>query len=118
MRCWPGQTITDIARFGDKKLELLRRLQPFAECTPAHDHLGDILATLDAEHFQRGLVTWVASLIGVAEGVVAIEGAVVTIDAMSSQRAIAQKTLGKHTLRLRRKVAASDNAFLVSLIAK
>jgi predicted transposase YbfD/YdcC len=144
-----AETVTDIARFGEKKLDLLRRLRPFAAGTPAHDHLGDILATLDAEAFQRGFVAWVAALIGVPEGVVAIdgktvrrsrgaakdaihmvsafaarqrlvlgqvkvadkaneivaipklldmlaiEGAVVTIDAMGCQRAIAQKIVDK-----------------------
>jgi len=144
-----AETITDIARFGEKKLSLLRRFRPFREGTPAHDHLGDILATLDAEQFQRCFVAWVASLIGVPQGVVAIdgktvrrskgtgkdaihmvsafaarqrlvmgqvkvadkaneivaipklldmlaiEGAVVTIDAMGCQRAIAQKIVDK-----------------------
>jgi predicted transposase YbfD/YdcC len=69
-----AETITDIARFGEKKLEFLRRFLPFVAGTPAHDHLGDILATLDAEQFQRCFVAWVASLIGVPEGVVAIDG--------------------------------------------
>src|SRR4051794_3282420 len=69
-----AETITDIARFGDKKRDLLRRFRPFRQGTPAHDHLGDILATLDAEQFQRCFVAWVASLIGVPEGVVAIDG--------------------------------------------
>ncbi len=144
-----AETITDITRFGEKKLDLLRRFRPFAAGTPAHDHLGDILATLDAEAFQRCFVAWVAALIGVPEGVVAIdgktvrrskgaakdaihmvsafaarqrlvlgqvkvadkaneivaiprlldmlaiEGAVVTIDAMGCQRAIAQKIVDK-----------------------
>ena len=63
-----AETVTDIARFGEKKLDLLRRLRPFAAGTPAHDHLGDILATLDAEAFQRCFVAWVAALIGVPEG--------------------------------------------------
>ena len=144
-----AETITDIARFGEKKLELLRRFRPFEAGTPAHDHLGDILATLDAEAFQRCFVGWVAAMIGVPEGVVAIdgktvrrskgaakdaihmvsafaarqrlvmgqvkvadkaneivaipklldmlaiEGAVVTIDAMGCQRAIAQKIVDK-----------------------
>ena len=144
-----AETITDIARFGEKKLDVLRRFRPFEAGTPAHDHLGDILATLDAEAFQRCFVAWVAAMIGVPEGVVAIdgktvrrskgaakdaihmvsafavrqrlvmgqvkvadkaneivaipklldmlaiEGAVVTIDAMGCQRAIAQKIVDK-----------------------
>lgn len=69
-----AETIVDIARFGDKKLELLRRFRPFAEGTPSHDHLGDILATLEAEPFQRCFVAWVASLTGAAAAVIAIDG--------------------------------------------
>jgi predicted transposase YbfD/YdcC len=70
-----AETIVDIARFGDKKLELLRRFRPFAEGTPSHDHLGDILATLEAEPFQRCFVAWVASLTGAtAAEVIAIDG--------------------------------------------
>jgi predicted transposase YbfD/YdcC len=64
----------DIARFGCMKLDLLRRFRPFRDGTPSHDHLGDIFAALDAEQFQRCFVSWVASLIGVPEGVVAIDG--------------------------------------------
>jgi predicted transposase YbfD/YdcC len=146
-----AEAITDISRFGQKKLDLLRRFRPFRDGVPAHDHLGDILASLDAERFQRCFVSWVASLTGVPEGVVAIdgktvrrskgsrasedpihmvsafaarqrlvlgqvkvadkaneivaipklldmlaiEGAIVTIDAMGCQRAIAEKVLDK-----------------------
>ena len=39
-----------------------------------HDHLGDILATLDAGQFQSCLVAWVAAVAGVPVGVVAIDG--------------------------------------------
>jgi predicted transposase YbfD/YdcC len=69
-----AEAITDIARFGDRKLELLRRFRPFADGTPAHDHLGDILASLDAEQFQRCFVAWVSSLTDVAAEVIAIDG--------------------------------------------
>jgi len=142
---------TDIARFGEKKLDLLRRFRPFANGTPAHDHLGDIFATLDAQAFQGCFVSWVSALtntpaeviaidgktsrrsyqkkgakepihmvsafaarqrlvlgqIAVAEksneivaipallDMMAIEGAVVTIDAMGCQRAIAKKIIDK-----------------------
>jgi len=151
-----AETFVDIARFGDRKLELLRRFRPFRDGTPSHDHLGDIFATLDAEQFQRCFVAWVAERIGgpasdrpveviaidgktsrrsyqkkggkspihmvsafaarqrlvlgqvkVADKsneivaipklleMLAIEGAVVTIDAMGCQREIAEKVLGK-----------------------
>ena len=69
-----AETIVDIALFGRKKLELLRRFRPFKDGTPSHDHLGDILAVLDAGHFQRCFVAWVAALTGTPEGVIAIDG--------------------------------------------
>jgi predicted transposase YbfD/YdcC len=69
-----AETIVDIARFGEKKLELLRRFRPFVDGTPSHDHLGDILATLDTEAFERCFVAWVAALTGVPGDVVAIDG--------------------------------------------
>jgi predicted transposase YbfD/YdcC len=69
-----SEAITDIARFGEKKLDLLRRFRPFRDGTPAHDHLGDILATLDAEQFQRCFVAWVAALTGAPADVIAIDG--------------------------------------------
>jgi predicted transposase YbfD/YdcC len=69
-----AETITDIAKFGRLKLTLLRRFRPFADGTPAHDHLGDILATLDTEAFERCFVAWVAAQTGVPAEVVAIDG--------------------------------------------
>lgn len=69
-----AECITEIALFGTKKLALLRRFRPFKDGTPAHDHLGDILATLDADQFQSCFVAWVAAVAGVPAGVVAIDG--------------------------------------------
>jgi predicted transposase YbfD/YdcC len=69
-----AECFTEISLFGVKKLELLRRFRPFKDGTPAHDHLGDILATLNAEQFQACFVGWVASVTGVPAGVIAIDG--------------------------------------------
>lgn len=69
-----AETFVDIARFGQKKIELLRRFRPFRDGTPSHDHLGDIFATLDPIEFQRRFVAWVAKLVGVSADVVAIDG--------------------------------------------
>src|SRR5438128_11540015 len=69
-----SETFVDIARFGEKKLNLLRRFRPFLHGTPSHDHLGDIFASLDAKEFQRCFVAWVAALTGVPEGVIAFDG--------------------------------------------
>ncbi len=69
-----ADSFVDIARFGVKKLDLLRRFRPFADGTPSHDHLGDIFATLDAEQFQRCFVSWVAALTGASTDVIAIDG--------------------------------------------
>ena len=69
-----AECFAEIALFGVKKLDFLRRFRPFRDGTPAHDHLGDILAVLDAEQFQRCFVSWVAALTGMPEGVIAIDG--------------------------------------------
>jgi hypothetical protein len=69
-----AETFTDIARFGDKKLPLLRRFRPSRDGTPPHDRIGDIFATLDAEPFQHCFVAWVASITGIPAGVSAIDG--------------------------------------------
>lgn len=69
-----AETFTDIARFGEKKLDLLRRFRPFLNKTPTHDRLGEIFAALDAERFQQCFVTWVASCTGISAEVIAIDG--------------------------------------------
>src|SRR6202521_1361042 len=69
-----AETFVDIARFGEKKIDLLRRFRPFRDGTPSHDHLGDIFAVLDAAAFQRCFVAWVAALTGAPAAAIAIDG--------------------------------------------
>src|SRR5215217_1774316 len=87
-----AETFVDIARFGAKKLALLRRFRPFRDGTPSHDHLGDIFAAVDAEAFQRCFVAWVASLVGTPAEVIAIDG--------KTSRRSGQKTSGKAPLHM------------------
>ena len=63
--------------------ELLRCFRRFHDGTPAHHHLDDILAALDAEQFQRCFVAWVAALSGV-----------ITMDGKTVRRSY-QKTGGR-----------------------
>jgi predicted transposase YbfD/YdcC len=69
-----AEAFTDIARFGERKIELLRRFRPFKNGTPSHDHLGDIFATLDARAFQLCFVAWVAALTHTPTEVIAFDG--------------------------------------------
>ncbi len=64
----------EIAKFGDKKLGLLRRFRPYLDGTPSHDQLGDIFAALDAAQFQSCFIAWVGKLTGLSAGVIAIDG--------------------------------------------
>ncbi len=69
-----AEGFTDIARFGEKKLALLRRFRPFANGTPSHDHLGDIFAALDAAAFRRCFIAWAAGLTKTPADLIAIDG--------------------------------------------
>ena len=99
-----AESFVDIARFGEKKLDLLRRFRPFRDGTPSHDHLGDIFATLDAEQFQRCFVAWVAALTGAPEGVIAIDG--------KTSRRSYQKTGGKAPIHMVSAFAARQRLVL------
>lgn len=64
----------EIAAWGKKKLDFLRRFLPYAYGTPSHDQLGNIFAVLDARQFQQCFIGWVSSLKEAIQGVVAIDG--------------------------------------------
>jgi len=64
----------EIAKFGEKKLDLLRRFRPYLDGTPSHDQLGDIFAALDAAQFQSCFIAWVGKLTGLCADIIAIDG--------------------------------------------
>jgi predicted transposase YbfD/YdcC len=99
-----AECFTEIALFGVKKLGFLRRFRPFKDGTPDHGHLGDILAVLDAEQFQRCFVAWVAAVSGVPAGVIAIDGKTV--------RRSAHKRGGKTAIHMVSAFAASRRLVL------
>jgi predicted transposase YbfD/YdcC len=69
-----AESWVEIAEFGKKKLELLRRFRPFANGTPSHDQLGDLFAVLDAEQFQACFIAWVGSLAKLGSDLIAVDG--------------------------------------------
>ena len=66
---------TDVATFGEQKLELLRRFAPFENGTPPHDRLGEVFAALDAEAFQGCFISWTASVTKLGPDIVAVKPA-------------------------------------------
>src|SRR3546814_17189778 len=58
------ETIVDIARFCEKKPALLRRFRPFADGTTSPAQLGRLLASLNADAFQRCFLAWMAATTG------------------------------------------------------
>lgn len=104
-----AETFVDIARFGAKKLALLRRFRPFrdgtpSDGTPSHDHRGDIFAAVDAEAFQRCFVAWVAALVGTPAEVIAIDG--------KTSRRSGQKSSGKAPIHMVSAFAARQRLVL------
>lgn len=99
-----AETVADIARFGEKKLTLLRRFRGFCHGTPSHDQLGTILASLDSEQFQQCFVAWVATITGAPAEVIAIDG--------KSLRRSAQKKGGKAAVHMVSAFAARQRLVL------
>ena len=64
----------EVALFGKRKLDFLRRFAAFEAGTPSHDQFGNLFAALDAEGFQKCFIAWVAALAKLGPDIVAIDG--------------------------------------------
>ena len=66
---------TAISRFGNAKLEWLRKYYPYENGTPSHDILGDLFARIDHKEFSCCFTNWIRSISAHTNGeVIAIDG--------------------------------------------
>ena len=64
----------DVADWCEGEEDWLKTFLVLANGTPSHDTFGNVFRVLDATVFERCFRCWVTSIIGVAEGVVALDG--------------------------------------------
>ena len=64
----------DVADWYEDEESWLRTFLVLRKGTPAHDTFGDVFRVLDATVFENCFRQWIASIVGVAEGVVAFDG--------------------------------------------
>jgi predicted transposase YbfD/YdcC len=64
----------DVADWCEEEEGWLRTFLVLAKGTPSHDTFGKVFRVLDAKVFESCFRHWIASIVGVAEGVVAFDG--------------------------------------------
>lgn len=64
----------DVADWCEDEESWLKTFLDLPYGTPSHDTFGDVFRVLDATVFERCFRQWTASVIGVAEGVIAFDG--------------------------------------------
>ena len=64
----------DVADWSEGEESWLKTFLILKHGTPSHDTFGEVFRVLDATVFERCFRQWVASIVGVAEGVVAFDG--------------------------------------------
>lgn len=64
----------DVADWCEGEEGWLKTFLALKKGTPSHDTFGEVFRVLDATVFERCFRQWVASIVGVAEGVVAFDG--------------------------------------------
>jgi predicted transposase YbfD/YdcC len=69
-----AEDFVEIARWGRRKLDFLRRLLPYARGIASHDTLNDVMNALPAKLFADCFTAWVEGLRETAPDIVAIDG--------------------------------------------
>jgi predicted transposase YbfD/YdcC len=68
-------SLSEIATFGEEKLDWLRAYFPYKHGTPSHDTLSRVLGMVDPESFHTWFVGWVANKFDVPVGeLIALDG--------------------------------------------
>ncbi|MFV0372174.1 MAG: ISAs1 family transposase [Azonexus sp.] len=69
-----ADTWVDVAEWAEDNESWLRRYLVLVHGTPSHDTFGRVFRVLDATVFEQCFRNWVSGLVGVIEGVVALDG--------------------------------------------
>jgi predicted transposase YbfD/YdcC len=69
-----ADTWVDVAEWAEDNESWLRRYLVLARGTPSHDTFGRVFRILDAAVFERCFRSWISGLVGVIEGVIALDG--------------------------------------------
>lgn len=69
-----ADTWVDVAEWAEDNESWLRRYLSLAHGTPSHDTFGRVFRILDATVFEQCFRDWIAGLVGVIEGVIALDG--------------------------------------------
>src|SRR5229473_600063 len=103
----------DIESFGNTKETWLKTFLDLPNGIPSHDTFGRVFARIDPKQFETCFLTWVESINEKSNEITAIpeilkllvlEGCIVTIDAMGTQRTIAAQIIeqkGDYALALK-----------------
>ena len=85
-----AEDFVEMRQWGDTKINVLRRMLPFARGIPSHDTLNDVMNALPGDLFGQAFTAWVEGLREdipdlVAPEIVAPE--IVAVDGKTSRRA-------------------------------
>ena len=69
-----ADTWADVADWAEDNEAWLRQYLVLARGTPSHDTFGRVFRILDATVFEQCFRSWIAGLVGVVGGVVALDG--------------------------------------------
>jgi predicted transposase YbfD/YdcC len=69
-----ADTWVDVAEWGEDNKTWLKKYLKLAHGAASHDTYSRVFRVLDAQVFEQCFRTWIAGLVGVVEGVVALDG--------------------------------------------